>query len=134
MSARLARRLAWDIAREYTTLFQRDLELVGVRSPAVWHSRQHIDEQVEPVQSSKLAVTPTEHATASTSTPSLREAQELARARELARSSHAWEQADALRHRILELGYQVEDGADGTRLVACSQSSVEPRSSGNNGG
>ncbi|HEU5074484.1 MAG TPA: DALR domain-containing protein [Polyangiaceae bacterium] len=67
-------------------------------------------------------------------TPAFREAQELARARELARSSHAWEQADALRRRILELGYQVEDCASGTRLVAFAQRGLEPRASGGDGG
>src|SRR5688572_11738323 len=51
VSARLARRSAWDSAPEYTTLFQRDLELVSVRSPAVWaFATKHIGEQVELVQ------------------------------------------------------------------------------------
>ena len=48
VSARTTRRSAKDIAHEYTTLFQRDLGLVGVRPPAVWaFATEHIEEQLE---------------------------------------------------------------------------------------
>ena len=51
VSARVARRSAWDIAREYTALFQRDLGLVGVRPPAVWaFATEHIHEQLDLVR------------------------------------------------------------------------------------
>lgn len=51
LSARAARRSAWDIAHEYTALFQRDLELVGVQPPDVWaFATKHIQEQIELIQ------------------------------------------------------------------------------------
>ena len=51
LSARAARRSAWDIAHEYTALFQRDLALVGVQPPDVWaFATKHIQDQIELVQ------------------------------------------------------------------------------------
>jgi cysteinyl-tRNA synthetase len=44
------------------------------------------------------------------------EAQELARQREAARAAKQWAEADALRARLEELGWAVEDGVTGTRL------------------
>lgn len=66
-------------------------------------------------------------------TSALSEAQALLRARERARAARAWDDADELRRRILELGYQVEDGTGSTRLIACGRPSGSRASDGDNG-